>query len=519
MKQLLTALFLFITASLFAQNSLNKAPHKDSVAKYIGNGVYLTVTGCIGDEAQQKIVLYFTLTNPSKSHQKIKIDPWNDVPVGAYDNDGNQFPFGAVNLGNQNGFGQVETELPTNLKVKGFITFINIHNKPKKLAHITIPVSSGNWPSSSDVLNEIIEINNIAVNWKANTFPYEETEDNSKNIDFTKDGFNKSICNGLDFYYTGCNGDAAAQTTTVYFVIANNNKSNQKITIDPYSQKRAFAFDNIGNNYAFDKLTITNESSEGQTEFLIPTGLFVKGSITYKNILPVAKSLGIVNFNVRSENSNGSGGEIEEAIQLTNLKIDWAATKNPNNNFTTSKKTAVNASFADNDVSIVPNKTRTLENNLDLIIEKAEGDSVAQTVTIYYAIANPRKPNQKVNIQNLSSDPIIAFDNNGNQYKVNQLSIEDNNSSDEVSAELPSGLSVNGSITFINVFPIINNFSLIKMPIKTSNRNADDNGKVNVVYLKNLKIKWIKLKPKDVKSDEENTQSPQPTQPTKRRRY
>ena len=514
------AFLMLISANLFAQNSLNKVSHKDSITKYIGNGVYLTVTGCVGDEAQQKIVLYFTLTNPSKAHQKIKIDPWNEVPVGAYDNDGNQFPFGVINLGNQNGFGQVESELPTSLKVKGFITFINIHNKPKKLAHITIPVSSGNWPSASDVLQEIVEINNVAVNWKANTFPYEEIEDNTKKIDFTNAGFSKTICNGLDLYYTGCSGDAASQTTTIFFVIANNNKSNQKVTIDPYSQKKAFAFDNIGNSYNFEKLIITNESSDGQTEFMIPTGLFVKGSITFKNILPVAKSLGIVNFNVKSENWNGSGNEIEEAVQLTNLKIDWDATKNPNNSFSANKKTAVTTSLAENEVSVVPNKTKTLENNLDLIIEKAEGDSVQQTITIYYSISNPRKPYQKISIQSLSNEPVIAFDNNGNQYKIGNLKVEEENSSDEVSAELPTGLTVNGSITFINVYPIINNLSLVKLPIKTTNRNSEYGGKVSVVYLKNLKVKWLKLKPKETKADDEqNADQPSQQIKYKRRRY
>ena len=517
MKKTFLAFLILFSANLFAQNSLNKTQHKDSIAKYIGNGVYLTVTGCIGDEASQKITLYFTLTNPSKAHQKIKIDPWNEVPVGAYDNDGNQFPFGTVNLANQTGYGQVETELPTNLKVKGYITFINVFNKAKKLAHISIPISSGNWPSASDVLQEIIEINNVSVNWNAKAFPYEEVEDKNSKVDFIKEGFNKSICNGLDFYYTGCNGDAAAQTTTVFFTIANSNKANQKVTIDPFAIKRAFAFDNIGNQYAFSSLNIVNESADGTLEFMIPTGLFVKGSITFKNVLPVANSLGIVNFSVKAENWNGSGNETEDAVQLNNIKINWASTTNPNYDFKPSKKTSTNTSIENVEVSVVPNKKRTLDNNLDLIILKCEGDSVDQTVTIFYTLSNPRKPHQKIQLQSLSNEPIIAFDANGNQYKINNINLEESNSSDDVSAIVPTGITVNGSVTFINVFPLVNNFSLVKIPIKAGNNNGNSNDKTETVYLKNMKIKWTRIKPKETTT--ENGEQPKATPPVKRRRY
>lgn len=517
MKQLLTAILFLLSLSLLAQNSLNKAPHKDSVAKYIGNGVYLTVTGCIGDEASQKITLYFTLTNPSKAHQKIKIDPWNEVPVGAYDADGNQFPFGNVSLGNQTAFGQVESELPTGLMVKGYISFINIHNKPKKVAHIAIPVSSGNWPSASDLLQEIIEIDNVKVNWDANTFPYEDVEAKNKNIEYTKDGYTKSFCNGLDFYYTGCKGDAAAQTVTIYFVMANYNKANQKVLIDPYSSKRAFAFDNIGNSYSFDRINIVNESSEGSLDFMIPTGLFVKGSITFKNVLPVANSLGIVNFSAKAENWNGSGNEIEDAIQLNNLKINWGAADNPNADFKPTKKTSVTASAITNEITIVPNKTRTLENDLDLMIVGCEGDSVDQSVTLFYTIANPRKPNQRVELQSYSNDPIMAFDAYGNQYKLGNLNLEEGNSTDNVRSVLPTGMTVNGSVTFVNVYPLVSNFSMIKIPVKAGNSDGDNsNEKAEMVYLKNIKIKWKRIKPKE---DEGTNQVKPKWTPKRKSRY
>lgn len=514
MRKVFVLLFMVVSCCALAQNSLNKSIKKDSIAKYIGNGVYLTVTGCIGDEAAQKITLYFTLTNPAKAHQKIKIDPWNDIPVGAYDADGNQFPFGAVNLGNQNGFGQVESELPTGLMVKGFINFINVHNKPKKLAHVTIPVSSGNWPSASDLLQEVVEINNVKVNWDANAYPYEETIPSDKNINFLKSGYTKSFCNGLDFYFTGCLGDAAAQTATAYFIIANHNKVNQKITIDPYATKQAFAFDQVGNKFLFDKLTLVNDVVEGTAETMLPTNLFVKGSITFKNVLPITSNLGIVNFNVRTENWNGSGGEIEEAIQLNNVKIDWLGFDNPNENFKIKKQTPVVSAIVSNEVTVVPNKVKTLSSDLDLIILKCEGDSVGQSVTLYYTISNKRKPHQKLNVKSYSTNPILAFDAKGNQYKISELNIEDNSSSEEVSTILPTGLSANGSITFINVYPLVNDFALVKIPIASVNNAGDDEEKTDHLFLKNIKIKWLKIKPKS--DTETSTEQPKPT---RRRRY
>jgi hypothetical protein len=514
MRKIFVCFFITIASVCIGQNSLNKTIKKDSIAKYIGNGVYLTVTGCIGDESAQKITLYFTLTNPAKAHQKIKIDPWSDIPVGAYDADGNQFPFGAVSLANQNGFGQVESELPTGLMVKGFINFINVFNKPKQLAHITIPVSSGNWPSASDLLQEVVEIKNIKVNWDANAFPYEETIPSDKNINFLNSGFTKSFCNGLDFYFTGCHGDAAAQTATAYFIIANHNKVNQKITIDPYALKQAFAFDQVGNKFLFDNVTLVNEASEGVIETMLPTNLFVKGSITFKNVLPITGNLGIINFNVKTENLNGSGGEIEEAIQLNNVKINWSGFDNPNENFKIKKETPVVSAITKNEVTVVPNKIKTLSNDLDLVILKCEGDSVDQSVTLYYTISNKRKPHQSVNVKSLSSNPIIAFDSKGNQYKISTLKMEDENSSDEVSTILPTGLTANGSITFINVFPLVNDFALVKIPISSANNSGEDEEKTDHLFLKNIKIKWLRVKPKD---DSENNNN-KPIQYQRRRR-
>ncbi|MFY7965472.1 MAG: hypothetical protein ACOVO1_11280 [Chitinophagaceae bacterium] len=514
MKKFSLLLTLILAITSYAQNSLNKVQKKDSIAKYIGNGVYLTITGCIGDAASQKITLYFTLTNPSKAHQKIKIDPWNEVPVGAFDANGNQFPFGTVNLANQNGFGQVESELPTGLMVKGYINFINVHNKPKALAHITIPVSSGNWPSSSDLLQELVEINNVKVNWDSNTFPYEDQELQISKMDFLKQGYNKNICNGLDVYYTGCVGDAGSQTVTVYYIIANYNKVNQKITIDPFATKQAFAFDYLGNKFSFNNVQLVQEVSDGSIECIIPTNLYVKGSITFSNVLPITNTLGIVNFNIKSENWNGSGNEVEDAVQFSNVKIDWKASDNPNEIFEPSKSSKTVNNIIKNEVSVVPNKTIKLNNDLDFVMVKCEGDSVNQSVTLHYTFFNKRKPHQRVGLSSSISD-VLAFDSKGSNYKANSMSIGEG-SNDNVTTIIPTGFSANGSITFINVFPFVDKFSLVSIPINSSNKQDEGNEKSETLFLKNVAIKWIKINPKT--SYEKTEEVQKPTQPVRRRR-
>ena len=56
------------------------------------------------------------------------------------------------------------------------------------------------------------------------------------------------------------------------------------------------------------------------------------------------------------ENWNGSGAEIEEAIQLSNVKINWTAFDNPNENFKVKKQTSVVTAITSNEVTVVPNK-------------------------------------------------------------------------------------------------------------------------------------------------------------------
>jgi len=140
----------------------------------------------------------------------------------------------------------------------------------------------------------------------------------------------KNVNNGIGFTIVGCTGDKAAQRVTVFFKFTNPDKPNQKIIIaDPVLNLYPVAMDEDGNSFTCSKITLGNQIGatpqaiwKMSTGTELPTGLALKGSVTFKNILPALHKLAFAKIYIKSANSDG-GGVVTGNIEVRNIPISW----------------------------------------------------------------------------------------------------------------------------------------------------------------------------------------------------
>lgn len=133
----------------------------------------------------------------------------------------------------------------------------------------------------------------------------------------------------IDFTVTGCVGDKNAQTVTVYFTFLNTRKAHQEIWIASHLfkdyRKTATAFDTDGNQYNFGGGTLgsSKASKNISAKTQLATGVSLKGSIKYTNILPSVNKLSLVNIPSGTSNWDGGKDKKEAIIEVKDLDINW----------------------------------------------------------------------------------------------------------------------------------------------------------------------------------------------------
>lgn len=123
----------------------------------------------------------------------------------------------------------------------------------------------------------------------------------------------------LVFTLTGCSGSTGAQTVTLSFTIANPVKVNQTINIGVGPACKAI--DQDGDDCRPKECMLANGNGAAYTE--LPTGLTMKGSITFANVLSKEQQLAMVQFNIFTRNSDGGRDPHVKAIDLRNVPISW----------------------------------------------------------------------------------------------------------------------------------------------------------------------------------------------------
>jgi hypothetical protein len=123
----------------------------------------------------------------------------------------------------------------------------------------------------------------------------------------------------LVFAITGCNGSIGAQTVTISFTIANPVKVNQTINIGLGPACKAIDAD--GDACRPKECMLANGNGAAYTE--LPTGLTMKGSITFSNVLSKEAQFSMVQFNIFTRNSDGGRDPKVKAIDMRNVPITW----------------------------------------------------------------------------------------------------------------------------------------------------------------------------------------------------
>ncbi|MFY7900335.1 MAG: hypothetical protein ACOVNY_09135, partial [Chitinophagaceae bacterium] len=394
------------------------------------------------------------------------------------DNRGNIYNFHKASLSNIANNGAVEADLPNGVLIKGSITFRNMMPQSDAITLIDIPlawryVTENNY---YDVDEEKVELRNIKIYWNnvqenlLTTFPFKV----------------KSLQGGVEMYITGCKGNKASQNVTVHYAFYNKENPMQLLSLNPWNHNKSNAIDNMGNNYSFDKNYLGNTISSGLIEKVLPTSLIVSGSISYKNVLPSATTFNLVNIPVEIMNWKGKEKNFNDAIHLKNLPIDWDNSTSP----ISIPELAVKVEKPLLQVDDLFKKSKKLVSGCEFEFVECQGDSATNMVTIFFKIKNEGKAHQKINIDPWWGSYAKAFDEHGNDYKFGNLNLGRQYGNGYLKCDLPSGLFVNGFITFLEVESASKFLNYISLPLYCKSRYDNNEKDYELIELRNLPINW-----------------------------
>lgn len=443
----------------------------------LNNGLDFTFTKCEGDVSTQLTTIYFTVSNNTKANVKIKVDPWGKEKAMLIDNKGNNFMFHKASLSNSNYSGAVETDLPTGVTVKGSISFRNMLPENDGIALLDIPLS---WkyvtePYYYDVDEDKVQLRNIKINWNKKSA-------NTKSYPYLV----KNLDDGLQMFITGCKGNKAAQTATVYYAFYNKSNPIQRLNINPWERGKSSAIDESGNQYTFDKNYLSTTISNGTIEKVLPTNIVISGAMSFKNVLPEAQKFTLVNLPVNISNWKGNERVFDDMVMLRDLVIDW----DDKTTIPTVSEISKSISKPDEEDDEQYKKAKKLVSGSEFIFTECQGDIASQSVTIFFKINNPGKAHQKLNIDPWFGTYAKAIDENGNDYKFGNLNLGRQYGNGYLKAELPSGLFVNGFITFNEVEQTSKFLNLVNIPIYCKNRLDNNEKDYEIIELRNVKINW-----------------------------
>jgi hypothetical protein len=156
---------VYLRSKLKYFENLNAPKTYDS--KPISNNISTTVLSCLGDRDNQTVTVEFVISH-KLLHQSICIAT-DEANVKAFDDTGTEFPLKAADLGataqgDMFGSGKCN-KVPTDVPLKGRITFRNVTPGTEILMFITAAFKYRNYDSEDDYLYGTFEIKNLKIHW------------------------------------------------------------------------------------------------------------------------------------------------------------------------------------------------------------------------------------------------------------------------------------------------------------------------------------------------------------------
>ena len=243
----------------------------------------------------------------------------------------------------------------------------------------------------------------------------------------------------LEFRLKSCK--VSGTTATIEYVIENVGNSTHDVILWGSTGGYSYIYDDRGNQYDFGyemaTLQLGSDSSHYEVSATIPSGAIVKGSIKIYNVDPEASMFSSITLKA---SSNGY-------LVFKNIAIEGRSSSTPDS----PKTSGTIISYSD---------------DLEFTLMDCHRN-LADVVTIEYTVKNVGYSTQDVILWGSTGGYSYIYDDQGNQYDFGSnlatLQLGSESSHYGVSATIPSGVVVNGSIKIHDVDPMATEFSNITL--------------------------------------------------------
>jgi len=137
--------------------------------------------------------------------------------------------------------------------------------------------------------------------------------------------------------------------------------------------------------------------------------------------------------------------------------------------------------------------SKNINNGLTFTITQCVGDKAAQTVTLTFKLANPNKANQMVVVGSLSqyssANPGFSIDDNGDKLAIGQITFGGQTGT-HITTELPTNITMKGTITLINALPGATSLQYFKLPVASQNAQGAGDKQGILLEDREIPITW-----------------------------
>lgn len=168
-KTIISAIFLLAAKLMFSQSIENKCLVYNEIESNVttsntNNNLIITPIKIVGNKKSQTVEIEFLLKH-NLVNQILEIHTQSGAPF-AYDLEGNGYKFENIYLPNiQTGFGTKKVELPTDINVKGKVTFNNVHPQTDYFALVKMDYYLHNISNLDNRETFKFETKNLKINW------------------------------------------------------------------------------------------------------------------------------------------------------------------------------------------------------------------------------------------------------------------------------------------------------------------------------------------------------------------
>lgn len=137
---------------------------QSTIVNHIADAIEFNLLSVEGSKASQTVTIKFYVFT-RRANQNFTLGGIT-TRSSATDDDGNQYGLKAITLGNSESDYSLYKELPTEVKLKGSLTFQSILPAVNKLSFITFEILSTNFDGGGNAVDGSVEVRNADIIWR-----------------------------------------------------------------------------------------------------------------------------------------------------------------------------------------------------------------------------------------------------------------------------------------------------------------------------------------------------------------